>query len=118
MTGRTVLRFDDVEAWRSEEPPALTYETRLFLAEIRQGAPDRELPEGATLWWTDGVANEWAEHYPDVPTAILRLAALIRCVEEDVFFKDQPEGFLRWSENFFNQTVSSTPQPNMTGGIE
>jgi acyl carrier protein phosphodiesterase len=33
------------------------------------------------LHWTDFVANEWTEYFPDLPTALMRLAVLQRCTE-------------------------------------
>ena len=33
--------------------------------------------------WTDGVANEWVEHYPLLSLAFVRLGALVSCAEHD-----------------------------------
>lgn len=37
----------------------------------------------ATLWWADGVANEWLETHASTSLALARLAALVRCGESD-----------------------------------
>lgn len=39
--------------------------------------------EGAELWWTDGIANEWREQFSTVALAVLRLASLFKCSESD-----------------------------------
>lgn len=102
------LRFDE---WRRETEPVFTYTQDSYQAAIMLGHPDTEGEDGATLWWTDYVTSEWGEWYGDVETALVRVAALIRCVDREEFFKDGPAGFTRWSENFFVQTVSNTPKP-------
>lgn len=43
-------------------------------------------PHPHTVWrltWTDGVANDWTEEYPSKDLAELRLAELLRCVENN-----------------------------------
>lgn len=35
------------------------------------------------LYWTDGVAGEWVEHYPLLSLAFVRLGALASCAEHD-----------------------------------
>ncbi len=52
----------------------VTDETGIDLAEKRDGS-------GFVLSWTDYVANEWTEEYPDLSLALLRLAVLQRCAE-------------------------------------
>lgn len=105
-----------MEPFFAETEPLLSYRHQgehYFEVQIFPGAPDREGEEGVMLYWHDGVTGEWAEHYSDLATAVARLAALIKCVETDEFFKDGPQGFVRWSDNFFTQTVRSAPQPNV-----
>lgn len=99
--------------WKSQQPEAVVHKDDEFEAHVIPGYPGMEGDGGAVLWWTDHVINEWAEWFPDFPTALVRLAALIRCVETEEFFKDGPGGFVRWSENFFTQTVSA-PRPSLT----
>jgi hypothetical protein len=41
-----------------------------------------EVGESAILYWTDGVANEWREIYPDMSTGLLRLALLVASADE------------------------------------
>jgi len=82
---------------------------------IYPGHPDplrEERLSGATLWWTDWVANDWAEWYPDEATAYLRFAALVACgAFDDVvdsvpgFFRQDPEAFAEEAERFFAATV-------------
>jgi hypothetical protein len=47
-----------------------------FIAEVQQ-------TEGFTLWWTDGVANEWEETYPTPAQAVVRLGLLIAAADEE-----------------------------------
>lgn len=84
-------------------------------AMVLPGAYDEEGEAGATLYWDDGVVNDWAEWYSDQATAFARLAALVRCMEDrdgSTYFKDGgPSGFTRWSDNFFVQTTTRDPKP-------
>lgn len=42
------------------------------------------LPSGRfSLYWTDQMINDWSEEYADLSVAMLRLAAIIRCYEQD-----------------------------------
>lgn len=53
--------------------------------------------EGFRLWWTDGVANDWVEVYPDLATAVARLALLNVAVAEDrMFTGGKAAWFTRW----------------------
>lgn len=116
--GRELVLRDGWEEWYAETEPLLTFIHIDYAAKVLPGAPDREGEPGATLYWTDGVTGQWAEHYKDAPTAVARLAALMRCAESGEFFRDGPDGFVRWSDNFFRQTVCTTPQPTIPGGVE
>lgn len=39
-----------------------------------------EATDGVTFWWTDGVANDWDENYPNIATAFTRLGMLMAAV--------------------------------------
>lgn len=110
VLGSEILTRDERwEQWLRETPPEITLEWHPFTAQILLGRFDREGEDGATLIWSDG-PDEWAEHYSDLATAVCRLAALIRVADEQVFFKNGAQDFVRWSENFFTQTVG-IPKP-------
>lgn len=107
--GRTETCNDAFGEWRRETPPILVLSHATadidFEAAILPGGHNRG-ENGATLYWFDGVVNEWAEWYSDLPTAMVRLAALLKCAEGIGTFRDQPEGFTRWADNFFERTVT------------
>lgn len=115
-TGRTLTITDAFFEWADETPPEVTLLRPGYLARVLPGAHDREGEDGFTLVWTDGVINWWAEHFSDLATAIARLAALERGVSQDEFFRDGPEGFVRWSENFFDRCISKPTIPEQGGG--
>lgn len=56
----------------------------------------------ATLWWWDGVANEWTETYDDLATALARVAVLL-ALPESGLFRNPPELFERRAREFFRQ---------------
>lgn len=60
---------------------------------------------GFHLTWNDGVANEWHETYFSQSVAVLRLAVLLHCAENnwEVGFQDSPRTFTRYAEGFFYQ---------------
>lgn len=41
-----------------------------------------EATDGVTFWWSDGVANEWTEDYPNIALAFARLGMLIAAVKQ------------------------------------
>lgn len=116
--GRELVVRETLLDFLDDSEPAIVFVHPEFAAKVIPGAPDRDGENGATLFWTDGVANDWAEHYSDLSTAVARFAVLLRCVENNEFFRDSAEGFVRWSDNFFQRTVSSTPQPTIPGGLD
>lgn len=64
-----------------------------------------EQPDGtATIWWTDYVANDWAETYKDVATAMLRLAVLLACRQTDwaAGFASQQDEFAAAAHSFLH----------------
>lgn len=110
--GREILAsawFD--EEWLAQTTTVISYSNDEFAAKIALGAPDRDYEDGATLFWTDFVANDWTEHYSDLGTAVARLAVLIKSVEEGEYFSADAPGFVRWSDNLFTQTITRTPKP-------
>lgn len=52
--------------------------------------------ESFFLSWTDGVANDWTEEFPDFSYALARLANLQYCAESDWYegFTHQPAEFI------------------------
>ena len=63
---------------------------------------------GYVLEWTDFVANDWSETFPNMSTALARLALLAFCCETDwdAMFKDDSSEFVaRWKE--FTSTRTS-----------
>lgn len=118
VSGRqVVVRPEQYQAWLEETPPDIVLDHMEFTACLYPGAPDREGEDGVTIVWSDKSANDWAEHYSDLPTAVARLAALIRSVETYTGFRDGPEGFVRWSEIFLGRACSPTPQPEIPSGL-
>jgi hypothetical protein len=54
---------------------------------------------GYVLEWTDFVANDWSETFPNMSTALARLALLAYCCETDwdaTFKNDSKDFFLNW----------------------
>jgi hypothetical protein len=39
--------------------------------------------DGWWLYWSDGVANDWTEHYTELSHALLHVASLVYCGEHD-----------------------------------
>jgi hypothetical protein len=59
----------------------VSYADREFAAEVT------DTGEGYRLWWTDHLANEWEEVYPDLAPAVARLALLIAAAPARRFFE-------------------------------
>jgi hypothetical protein len=59
------------------------------------------------LRWTDFVANEWAEEFPTMSVALLRLASLIACGESDWHngFNQVPAEFTNLGKDFLSVTT-------------
>lgn len=64
--------------------------------------------QGAELWWTDGIANEWREQFSTVALAVLRLASLFQCAGSNwtCGFSVEPQEFERLGDEFFLQVVT------------
>jgi len=61
--------------------------------EVRRGVDD-----SAFLYWTDGLLNEWCEHYDALSIAFARLSILLECLEANEkhrFFAQSPLDFAR-----------------------
>ncbi|WP_156448220.1 hypothetical protein [Mycobacterium sp. NAZ190054] len=60
--------------------PTSILDVLLWDIRIRLTGCDRD---GYVLWWTDGGPNEWTEEYETLSVALMRVACLQRCVEND-----------------------------------
>lgn len=88
----------ELDVW--ELTSLLCHETNDITAWVREG-------EGTfLLHWTDGI-NEWVESFPTLSIAVLRLASLIACGENDwdKGFTDSPTQFIQKAGNFLSHTV-------------
>lgn len=59
------------------------------------------------LLWTDYIANTWAEYYPTLAIALMRVAMLSKCVESDgdLSFAFDQMTFEHHAENFIGKEV-------------
>lgn len=59
---------------------------------------------GYKLTVTDYVASEWSETFPDMASAMLRLAVLVRCAEREwgLGFAKDAAGFAVIAESFLS----------------
>ena len=66
------------------------------------------LEEGYHLWWSDCVANEWEEFFPDLSSCLARLAVLVACGEHNFepTFVQNGEEFRAVATDFFALTLS------------
>jgi hypothetical protein len=66
------------------------------------------LEEGYRLWWSDCVANDWDEFYPDLSSCLARLAVLVACGENNFepSFVQNGEEFRAVATDFFALTLS------------
>lgn len=70
---------------------------------------ERNLNIGYILKWTDFVANEWREEYGTLAQALLRLAVLVQCAENDWevgFTKNDPNEVYDTASRFFAEQVA------------
>lgn len=108
--------------WLEDRDSVVTLGVDNFGAKVFAGKPGGT--EGYTLWWNDYVINEWAEWYPDLGTALARFAALFRAddisrvaelfegLEGYGYFRtEDPAEFMRWSDQFFERTITGTINP-------
>lgn len=101
--GRTLTTGGFMEWWDTSTR-ILSLRRDDYGAEVLAGAPDT--PEGFTLYWTDYVANDWAEHFSDLATALARLACLERGSATEAFFTYDPEEFAAGpAEHLFDTTL-------------
>ena len=63
---------------------------------------------GYLLWWSDGVANEWDEFYPELSACLARLAVLVKCAEDNFesTFVHSDKEFGEVATNFFTGCLS------------
>lgn len=97
----------DLLHWISEERPAsvLTLDRNEYQAAIYVGHPDGR-PDGFTLYWTDGVINEWGEWFPGLPTTLVRLGVLERGSATRSFFDQEPQDFRAVAKTLFDAALS------------
>jgi hypothetical protein len=79
-----------------------------YLGDLDDCRIDLRADGSATLSWGDGVANAWEETFADLPTAVLRLAALLQCGETDwvAGLSCSPERFADLGARFLAEVVS------------
>jgi hypothetical protein len=67
----------------------------------------RGMDDSAFLYWSDGVANDWCEHYPTLSQGFARLAILLECCErpDRGFFAQTPKSFIRGFEGFAEMAI-------------
>lgn len=65
------------------------------------------------LWkleWSDGIANTWAELYPVMSVALVRMATLVAIGEDlgkgDLFFTETPDKFTEIASDFLFERIS------------
>lgn len=63
------------------------------------------------LDWTDNVANDWAESYPQLDQALLRLAVLESAVRQDRLFQREVADFQIAADRFIEHELQALP-PN------
>lgn len=121
MEAHTIDKRIDLLAWVERQgEPLVTHKGDSYGAVILPGNPawssQDDYPAaggGFTLYWHDYVVNEWAEWFPDLPTAIARLAALAYAVEANEFFAREPADFFVLAEYMFERTM--TPKEGTDG---
>lgn len=101
---KMIVPDERFETWRAEQAPVLVMDCGIMAGDVLPGEPmDKE--HGAVLYLTDGEDCS-AEWFADVSTAVVRLACVMRAAEHDSELRHgDPEGFIRWSEQLFDQTV-------------
>lgn len=107
---------DPIVQWLEDTVPAFAFDLPLggppqAGVKLYFGCVDED--RGATLYWTDYVANDWTEWYEDVSTALARLACLARCQETnwDAFFIGEPGDFVKHAEAMFLTSLTGNPKP-------
>lgn len=101
----------DLLKWIDEKQPTevLNLRRHHYIASIYAGHPDGRY-EGYTLYWTDGVVNEWGEWYPGLPTALARLAVMEAAGQGHRFFTQKPAEF-RGTAKFLFEAALDEPLP-------
>lgn len=60
-----------------------------------------EFDGGYTMWWSDGVANDWTEWHPTLPVVLARVAVLFQCIDGDC-----AKSFARYDFEFQRETTA------------
>lgn len=83
----------DDSRWLWTAEPIVSHTQPEFTANLVATDAADENGERFHLVWTDLVANDWVEHFGTLPIALMRLAALIDCVDTDGTFTDNANDF-------------------------
>lgn len=100
-----------VSAHGDYQPTMTDYEMAKLLFVYDMGDVTALISQGADdsgfIRWTDHVANEWIEHFPNVSLAIMRLATLQACGENswEKGFVHTPKGFARVADEFVSNAI-------------
>ena len=81
--------------------------TDQFTASIVEIVAGLQELKGFWLWWGDGVANEWCEHFDTMPLALARLAVLDYSVKSGDGFAHSAQDFAVKANEFFEMAVES-----------
>lgn len=65
--------------------------------------------QGAVLYWTDYVANDWHEEFPSTAIAVARFGLLLDGANREAFFKHEPADFATDQQDLFD-TYLHTPE--------
>lgn len=58
-----------------------------------------------SLFWNDGVANEWSEFHGSYAVALVRYATLVECATKGKFFAYTRKGFTEFAVEFLDEQV-------------
>lgn len=81
----------DDTRWIWTTDPLITHHHNDFTAHIVASSTTNG--DRFHLAWTDFVANDWVEHYGTLALAVMRLGALIDCVDTNGTFTQDAEQF-------------------------
>ena len=99
MTARTLNAADPadrmlVEVARNADPVTTYSDDDVYAAlhPVHDEDDPQAPPTGYVVWWTDGVANDWAEYLPTLPLGLARFALLIDAGSRGAWYeKSVPE---------------------------
>lgn len=100
------IQDPDDTRWLWTADPIVAYEHPEFTAHIVGTHADPATDRGTRfhLVWTDHVANDWVEHFGTMALAVMRLGALIDCVDTDGTFTQDAEDFAALASVFLEGT--------------